>query len=307
MNLSGKGLHNVDFPLFTNAFSRNTILTKLDLSRSFLGTREAEALAEALRVNSTLQSLDISNTHLDAEGWCCIRKALDSRNGALRQLIIGGNDMIFAHNTDMGNGLDRLMETQTGLMRLSLSGTCISAKHAQQIFGALHGNTTLLHLAMGEIVMPPHDLLRMVAQALRGNRTIARLDFDGNNAADGDDALMFSAATDLMQTIADTPRRNCLTIHGIDLGKYCAAAEQLIANRLQPQGESRWDNKMLMHAFESVWRAMLLAFAMGMHSRLCEKGGDGQRHGIRSSVYILDSNVMTCIGEAYWGALASKA
>ena len=53
--------------------SGNSVITTLDLGQNGIGDRGAKALAEAIKLNTTLTRLDLSGNAIDTEGagaWC---------------------------------------------------------------------------------------------------------------------------------------------------------------------------------------------------------------------------------------------
>ena len=73
-----------------NALKANTVLTTLDLSWNTLNAEAGKALAEALKVNGVLTHLDLSYNWIDAEAGKALAKALEV-NGVLTSLDVRGN------------------------------------------------------------------------------------------------------------------------------------------------------------------------------------------------------------------------
>ena len=100
-NMYGAGLpccfvdgENVgDFKLLAAALRTNTSLLALDLSESGLGAEGCTMLASALKLNSTLTMLDLARNNIGEEGATAIADVLMSANSAITNLYVGGNDL----------------------------------------------------------------------------------------------------------------------------------------------------------------------------------------------------------------------
>ena len=79
--------------LLAAALRTNTSLLALDLSESGLGVEGCTKLASALKLNSTLTMLDLTRNNIGEEGATAIADVLMSANSAITDLYVGGNDL----------------------------------------------------------------------------------------------------------------------------------------------------------------------------------------------------------------------
>ena len=79
--------------LLAAALRTNTSLLALDLSESGLGVEGCTKLASALKLNSTLTMLDLARNNIGEEGATAIADVLMSANSAITDLHVGGNDL----------------------------------------------------------------------------------------------------------------------------------------------------------------------------------------------------------------------
>ena len=79
--------------LLAAALRTNTSLLALDLSESGLGVEGCKKLASALKLNSTLTMLDLARNNIGEEGATAIADVLMSANSAITDLHVGGNHL----------------------------------------------------------------------------------------------------------------------------------------------------------------------------------------------------------------------
>jgi len=138
-------------PIF-KSLEQNTRLTALDLSSHYYHT-DAIELVDMLRVNKTLTQLNLSNMHLHSQGVQNICQVLTHHNTTLRWLDLTNN-----------YGM-----TETAIAAI---GECITKnKHI-----------TTLHLAHVNLNT---NKIAIIAQAMKHNSTITRLDVSDNRIHDG--------------------------------------------------------------------------------------------------------------------------
>lgn len=77
--------------LLAAALRTNTSLLALDLSESGLGVEGCTKLASALKLNSTPTMLDLARNNIGEEGATAIADVLMSANSAITDLHVGGN------------------------------------------------------------------------------------------------------------------------------------------------------------------------------------------------------------------------
>ena len=81
-----------DFKIIAEALKHNSTITSLDLACSNIGVEESKYLAEALKHNSTLTSLDLESNNIGDEGVKFLAEALKC-NSTLTSLYLGGNNI----------------------------------------------------------------------------------------------------------------------------------------------------------------------------------------------------------------------
>ena len=79
--------------LLAAALRTNTSLLTLDLSESGLGVEGCTKLASALKLNSTLTMLDLARNNIGEEGATAIADVLMSANSAITDLKVAGNGL----------------------------------------------------------------------------------------------------------------------------------------------------------------------------------------------------------------------
>ena len=108
---------------------------EIDLSRSELSLVEMEALAEALKSNTTVKHLDISNNNLDNSQIQVLTQAL-RENKYLRSIDISDN-LIF----DTGAYyLVDFLKTSSSVIYINMSGNNFSFLYANEIVAGLQKN-----------------------------------------------------------------------------------------------------------------------------------------------------------------------
>ena len=181
--LFGKSLELVDLnrghfidPLFLALFLAlrvNTSLTSLDLSYNFIH-EGASSLSEALRVNTSLTSLDLSVNSIHAEGAHSLSEALKV-NTSLTSLSLGRNYI----GAEGANYLSEALRVNTSLTSLDLSNTSIHAEGAHSLSEALKVNTSLTSLSLGHNSIGAEGA-NFLSEALRVNTSLTSLDLCWN-------------------------------------------------------------------------------------------------------------------------------
>ena len=126
------------------ALHGNTTLTMLTLD-NVIGSIDRAALADALKVNKTLTTLDLQHNKLGAKGAQAVASALRI-NKTLTTLNLGDNDI-----GDVGaEALASRLRGNTTLTTLEIQDNEISIDGAEALVRALRGNTTLTTLDLCE-------------------------------------------------------------------------------------------------------------------------------------------------------------
>ncbi|XP_044166793.1 NLR family CARD domain-containing protein 3-like [Acropora millepora] len=179
--------HHFFHPLFLALFLAlrvNTSLTSLDLSNSSIHADGAHSLSEALRVNTCLTSLDLSNNSIHADGAHSLSEALRV-NTSLTSLALRVNSI----GNEGAHSLSEALRVNTSLRSLNLSGNYIHADGAHSLSEALRVNTSLtsLGLSMNSI---GNEGAHSLSEALRVNTSLTSLNLSGNYIhADGAHSL----------------------------------------------------------------------------------------------------------------------
>ena len=118
--------------------------TSLDLGYSWLGDEGARALAEALKTNKALTSLNIHSNSIKADGARALAQALKT-NKALTSLILR-NNLIGA---DGARALAEVLKSDSALTSLDLEVNSIGNEGARALAEALKSNGALASLDLG--------------------------------------------------------------------------------------------------------------------------------------------------------------
>ena len=149
-----------------------------------LGDGQAAALAEALRTNTTMSELCLSNINLDAADAAVLANPLQT-NTTLTVLDLSHNNLGAAGADALANAL----QTNTTLTRLDLSNNNLGAAGAALLANALQTNTTLTWLDLYDNNLHAAGAV-VLANALKTNVTLTVLDLAINNLdAEGAAAL----------------------------------------------------------------------------------------------------------------------
>ena len=143
VNVTGTIMTNDQMLIFCDCLMNNRILTELNLSCNKITDEEVVRLAEAMKVNTTLQSLDISHNTLSYSGISSTKISSISDclkiNSALCKLNLSHNEI-----TDEGaKRLSEAIEVNKTLQELSISKNWISKEGVMRIVEACTINRTL--------------------------------------------------------------------------------------------------------------------------------------------------------------------
>ncbi|CAF1338566.1 unnamed protein product [Didymodactylos carnosus] len=173
-----------DAQVLADALKLNKTLTTLNLrgqkiSRSELSDGGGEALAEALKVNKTLITLHLRSNQISARAGEALAEALKV-NKTLITLNLESNP-IFVRG---GQALAEALKVNKTLSTLNLTVNEISDGGGEALAEALKVNKTLttLHLQSNQISVRGGQAL---AEALKVNKTLTTLDLQSNQISDG--------------------------------------------------------------------------------------------------------------------------
>ncbi|KAF9933676.1 hypothetical protein BGZ67_004171 [Mortierella alpina] len=169
----------------------NSTLTTLDLRSNAIGDSGAKALGEALKTNSTLTTLDLTNNSIGDDGAKALGKALKT-NSTLATLDLRGN-LIWL------KGLLEFMElfrTNSTLTTLDLRENKIKSDVANAFAEAFKTNSTLITLDFANNSIGDDgakaldDGAKALGEALKTNSTLTALTLSNNSIRhDGAKAL----------------------------------------------------------------------------------------------------------------------
>ena len=160
------------------ALKLNTSLTQLCLSGNSIRDQGAAGLAEALKQNTILTQLDLTDNSISDQGAAGLAEAL-KQNTSLTQLDLADNSI-----SDQGaTSLAEALKQNTSLTQLDLGGNSISDQGATSLAEALKQNTSLTQLDLGgnSIIDQGADGL---AEALKQNTSLTQLDLGDNSIID---------------------------------------------------------------------------------------------------------------------------
>ena len=170
--------------LLANALRLNTCLSSLELQSNILGAEGAISLAQALIVNTSLSSLDVSENSVADEGANSLAQSLGV-NTSLSSLVLPHNFI-----GDMGaNSLAQSLRVNTSLSSLGLPHNLVGAEGANSLARALMVNTSLSSLDLGHNSVGDKGA-NSLARALRVNTSLSSLNLLSNSiGAEGANSL----------------------------------------------------------------------------------------------------------------------
>ena len=174
---------------FSQALAVNTSLTTLDLSLNYIGTEGVTSLSQALAVNTSLTTLNLFKTFFGAKGATSLSQAL-AVNTSVTTLDLSGN-----YIGDKGATLlSQALAVNTSVTTLDLSDNSIGAEGATSLSQALAVNTSLTTLDLSSNSIGDEGATSL-SQALAVNTSVTILDLSGNSIGD-------EGATSLSQALA---------------------------------------------------------------------------------------------------------
>ncbi len=153
---------------------RNNEITELNLS--FMGNEKAESLAETLKVNSSLISLDLMLNNIQKNGARALAEALKV-SSSLATLDLGFNDI-----RDVGTrALAEALKKNSSLTHLDLKCNHIRDIGVRELAEALKENTSLTYLYLDGNYYIGEGGARWLAEALRENSSLTLLNLRFDN------------------------------------------------------------------------------------------------------------------------------
>ena len=200
-----------DVTALADALRVNTTLRSLTLSLYIEHTDGIKALADALRVNTTLTTLDFSDSCIGDYGAVVLADALQV-NKTLTTLGLGRIDI----GADGATALAGALQVNATLTTLGLGGNDIGADGATVLADALQVNTTLATLDLSDNDIGA-DGATTLADALQVNTTLTTLALYGNNIGD-------TGAAVLADVLKVNRTLTALALYGNNIGDTGAAA-----------------------------------------------------------------------------------
>ncbi|KAL9965618.1 hypothetical protein ACROYT_G029444 [Oculina patagonica] len=171
----------------SEALKMNTNMTSLDLSNNYIHDEGAASLAEALKGNTTLRRLNLAKNMI---GDLCVTNLAEALKGRTNRTLL---DLSNNYIHDQGApSLAEALKGNTSMTRLDFSHNCVYDKGAVSLAEALKGNTNLSQLDLAGNGICDHGATGL-AEALKGNTTLTRLDLS-NNYIDDDGAAGLAEA-----------------------------------------------------------------------------------------------------------------
>ncbi|KAF9112767.1 hypothetical protein BGX27_002853 [Mortierella sp. AM989] len=171
----------------SEALKTNTTLTTLDLTNNIIGKEGGLALAEALKTNITLITLDLTNNLVRREGDLTLSEALKV-NRTFTTLDLSRNSI----GKEGALALAEVLKTNTTLITLDLRFNSIGKEGALSLSQALKSNITLSTLNLRNNSIGKEGALAL-SEALRTNITLTTLNL-WNNSIGNEGALSLSEA-----------------------------------------------------------------------------------------------------------------
>ena len=159
-------LRKVHIASVAEAMRVNTTLTKLALTNNNIDAAGAASLAEATKVNTTLTKLLLSHNNIGDAGAASLAKAMKV-NKTLTQLYLTRNNIGDAGTASLAEA----MKVNTTLTKLDLSSNDIGAAGAASLAEAIEVNTTLTQVELSNSNIGAAGAA-FLAEAMKFNTTV---------------------------------------------------------------------------------------------------------------------------------------
>lgn len=157
----------------------NASLQHLELRNNDFTCRGGKALAEALTVNVVLKHLDLHSNNLGAEGGKALAEAVKV-NSTLQHLDLTFNNL----GSEGGKALAEALKTNIGLQKLDLRYNYLGSEVGKFLADALKVNATLLHLDLRDNNLGAEGGTAL-ADALKVNASLQHLNIAFNGLSYG--------------------------------------------------------------------------------------------------------------------------
>ena len=162
-------------PAFSQALAVNTSLTTLNLSGNCIGPEGATSLSQALALNTSLTTLDLSVNGIRPEGATLLFRAL-AVNTSLTTLNLSGNSI----GAEDATSLSQALAVNTSLTTLDLSDNGIRPEGATSLSQVLALNTSLTTLNLSVNGIRPEGATSL-SQALAVTTSLTTLNLSRNS------------------------------------------------------------------------------------------------------------------------------
>jgi len=162
--------------LFERVRNDDPTLTEMELQLQFsFGAEGAAALAEALKTNTTLTSINLEYNDLGAEGAKALVETLKT-NTTLTSIELGNNNI----GPEGAKALAKVLKTNTTLTIIKLNTNMIVDEGVKALAEALKTNTTLTKIDLDNNYISDVGA-KALAEALKTNTTLTSIILIGNN------------------------------------------------------------------------------------------------------------------------------
>ena len=199
---------DTDAVVFAEALKGNSSLRVLKLSDSNIGGHGAASLAVALRENKSLTGLDLLGNTIGDHGAAGLATAL-RENKSLKELFLSYNN-IGEHGA---TGLADALSENKSLTELNLSYNNIGERGAASLAGALRDNKSLTVLNLSDNAIGDHGATGL-AGTLRENKSLTKLDLSLNSIGERGGASLASALRENKSLTELDLSRNIIGDHG---------------------------------------------------------------------------------------------
>ncbi|KAG0378852.1 hypothetical protein BGX24_002642, partial [Mortierella sp. AD032] len=174
----GKYTGKKEIEMLAETLKTNSTLTTLNLRSNSIGEYGAMALAEALKTNSALTTLELIGNSIGGNGAVALAEALKT-NSTLTTLELIGNSI----EENGAVALAEALKTNSTLTTLNLGSNSIGDNGTVALAEALKINSTLSTLTLGSNSIGDNGTVAL-AEALKTNSTLATLNLWNNSIED---------------------------------------------------------------------------------------------------------------------------
>ena len=203
LNLKSTRIQSTGVKALTSALKVNKVIQKIDLSSNNL-VKVAEALYDALIVNTTLTSINLSWNQIRATGATALAEALKVNN-TVKSLVLAYTKIGPVGATALAEAL----KVNSSITTLDLFGNQIRATGATALAEGLKSNSSITHVDLGGNYDIGPVGVTALAEVLKVNSTITEIKLLRNNIGPvGATALAEALKVNSTITMVDLPYNN---------------------------------------------------------------------------------------------------